>query len=538
MGLLDAPGLSRPAADLRYSASAATKLLGFGVAIANRANQPVDILGLGDSVMEGQGVYPGALNLRWASQTIKALRQAYPLQGVTGGFGYKPAWNSPNLSSPAVSGTTTQATNGLGHRSLTLGSAGASVTYTETCTSFKLLLKRTGTDAVTVSIDGSTSTIAAGPTGEYVWTSAALYRGSHSIVITQTAGTPEVEGLMLYDGDEAAGIRYWDSSKSGAKAADFSTVSGGSQAWLAAAAAAGFAPSLVWIGYGFNDAVTNGGNKTAATFKTDAANVIAAVRGQWANVPILLIGNYQPPSRQSPNTRDPWAAYGTALRQLADADPAVAYLDQMNRIGSITTDLYGFLDDATHPSKKGHLYYADQVTDVLRFGIKDTDVVNSPNLKSEYVQLDTPAGTLYGAAGPAIPPAPTWGSVLFADSRNGAALAIDNSGGISNALAKTVSLTGANTIRMAWRYIRTTTGASNVTHVLPQADYANEEHTFKKVDSGTGTLSIQAHTSQTIEGATTKTMTGQWAWITIRSTGIGSASGVGWEIIGQGGTIS
>lgn len=510
----------------------ASKLLGFNAALANRTAAACDVLVIGDSIGEGVGVNTGNLTNRWASQLIASLRGIYPVANVAGGFGYQAAWNSAGVNPPTETGTVTHATNGLGHRSSILG-AGAAITFTSVLpgTSFQLRMKRSTTDAVTVAVDGGTATtITAGPSGEFTYTSAALARQVHSVVVTQTAGTPEIEGLFWMDGDEAAGIRLWDCSKAGAKAGDWTTASGGSQAWLTAAT--GFTPSLVVLALGTNDATT----VSAATFKTNVANLVTAVRGQWANVPILLVGSYQPPSRQA-GLIDAWANYGSALRALAAADPAIAYLDLMNAIGSIAVDTYGLLNDTTHPNTKGHQLYAQTVLDFIRPGLRDSDAVRSTAVAVDGIWLDTPSGTT-----PAVPTAR--GAQLYSDSTNGAILGrIPVAGDICNTMGRTVAITSSqNPWRLAWRYGRVTTGTSAITLTLPPAGNAGQEYIFKKVDAGTGTVIVAGATptgnQQTVEGANTKTLSGQWSWIAVRSTGIGNAAGVGWEIVGQGGTVS
>ena len=507
--------------------SPATKLLGFQAALANRASSPCDILVCADSVGEGVGVSSLSIN-RWVNQFLIALRQSYPVDGVAGGYGYRPASTTVINNAPVTAGATSISTNGLAHRSVILG-AGGSITFTEVCTSFQLRLKRSTTDSLTVSVDGGGATaIAAGPSGEFTYTSAALQRDTHTIVVTQTAGSPEVEGIFAMDGDENAGIRLWDSSKAGAKAGDWTVASGGSEAWLTAAT--GFTPSLVILGCLLNDVLA----VSSATYKTNVANQVAAVRAKWPNVGILLIGSFQPPSRQT-GLVSPWANYITALAELAAADARIAFLNLMNRIGSIPTDTYTLLADTTHPNNRGHRLYAQIAYDFVKMGPRDTDIARTSAITVDTLRIDTPAST--------TPPAPGRGGTLYADAKNGAIIARLGAGSsTNNQLGGSVSTSVNQSWRLGWRYGRITTGSGVVTINLPASGGADQRYTFKKVDAGTGTAVISATTpsgnQQTIEGSITKTLSGQWSTVTVISTGIGTAAGVGWEIESVVGTVS
>lgn len=521
------------------SSKPGTKLIGFQAALANRAAAPADILVIADSIGEGIGMNTANLSQRWINQALNSLRNLYPIDGA-GGFGYEAAWTSYGGSAtPVTSGTTTQANNGLGHRSLMLG-AGATVTFSRTCTKFSLAFKRTGTDAVTVSVDGSPTTVAAGPTGDWVYTSGTLNRGPHTIVVTQTAGAPEVEGCFYFDDDTASGIRLWDCTKAGTAAGSWTTAGGGSQAWLSAATALGLTPSLVILALGTNDAATGAANISAATYQTNMASLISVVRGKWANVPILLVGSYQSPTRQDAALVEPWKHYGDALETLALADSRIAFLDLMATFGNIASsaaNVDGLLNSAslTHPSDLGHRFYAQLVVDFLRAGVADTGLRSVSSLRTDTVNLGTGWSTATSA--PTIPATPARGAALSGDI-NGGIIVVTPFGNVINQLGIVINIsTSQNPVRLAWRYMRVTTAASTVTLTLPQPK-SGQRHTIKKIDSGAGTVVIACAASQTIEGASTKTLSGQWSYITLVGTDLAAGAGVGWEIEGSGGTIS
>jgi len=77
-----------------------------------------------------------------------------------------------------------------------------------------------------------------------------------------------------------------------------------------------------------------------------------------------------------------------------------------------------------------------------------------------------------------------------------------------------------------------TSGAVTVT--LPSAGSINISaiYIFKRISSAANNVTVATSSSQTIDGATTKTLGSQYAWITVQS------NGSNWFIISQGGTVS
>jgi len=69
---------------------------------------------------------------------------------------------------------------------------------------------------------------------------------------------------------------------------------------------------------------------------------------------------------------------------------------------------------------------------------------------------------------------------------------------------------------------------------LPSASglYANALFTIKRINSAANNITVGPTSSQTIDGAATKTLGSQYAWITVQS------NGTSWFIISQGGTVS
>jgi hypothetical protein len=94
------------------------------------------------------------------------------------------------------------------------------------------------------------------------------------------------------------------------------------------------------------------------------------------------------------------------------------------------------------------------------------------------------------------------------------------------ATAKSADYTVTDTDNI--RTILMTTGGSNRTVTLPTAtDNTNRVLTIKKVDSGAGTVIVDGEGSETIDGATTKTLPAQYTFISIQ------CDGSAWHIVDE-----
>tara|TARA_R110000744_G_scaffold327570_1_gene433251 strand:- start:468 stop:1145 length:678 start_codon:yes stop_codon:yes gene_type:complete len=90
-----------------------------------------------------------------------------------------------------------------------------------------------------------------------------------------------------------------------------------------------------------------------------------------------------------------------------------------------------------------------------------------------------------------------------------------------------ISSDGDVTVGAATFYL-VATGSGNVTIGLPAAaTCANMVLSFKKI-AAANSMILDANASETIDGATTKTLGDQWSWVTIIS------NGTSWFIISQG----
>jgi hypothetical protein len=76
--------------------------------------------------------------------------------------------------------------------------------------------------------------------------------------------------------------------------------------------------------------------------------------------------------------------------------------------------------------------------------------------------------------------------------------------------------------------VEVTTGSSVITITLPSAATSGLRYTIKKVDAGSGTVTVATTSGQVIDGATTKTINARYVSLTVVS------NGTGWDIVIDG----
>ncbi|MCF6744847.1 hypothetical protein E9529_11260, partial [Blastococcus sp. KM273128] len=323
---------------------------------------PLDVVVVGDSVTEGRDVGKGN---RWVDVLLGRLRDRYQPAGVPGGEGYVPAYYAASgmVDRFTFGGTPTLGSQyGFGMRANHMPSgAGNSMTTTFTGTSFELhYASSRNTGTITVSVDGGPGTPVATTGTDWTpqdggsWTSPPLPRGTHTVTLTNTSGrTVLVEGISVYDGDEAAGVRLWEAAHSGWQAEDFAQRPTAPQHGQAVAAAA---PHLVVVALGYNDVVAG---FSAADFREYLTTTIAHLLGPDAGPdPSVLVVGY-PPRTDVPASA--WEAYLEAMAGVA-AEQGYAFADL-----SGLPD-FGMSGDGVHPTATGHAQIATALDAFLAAG--------------------------------------------------------------------------------------------------------------------------------------------------------------------------
>lgn len=313
-------------------------------AINNRANAGATALFIGDSLTEGQGA--SAKVNRWLDRFSEYIRSAYVTTGVTApGVGYIPsnyATYGPDspwgpLSSDSVTGTHTYNVSNSTEK-LSLGvrwdlmSAGATWVKNVTGTSVDIWWAQ-GFGSFTYKIDGGTAVTvntSTGTTGKPSLTHVSLgTSGSHTVTITATSAI-HFGGIMVYNGDEAKGIRVVDSGHTGYRTDQFL---GMGATWALVN------PDLVVIELGSNDCIQNA--NSAAVVKANIKQLIADVRASVSkSCSIALLG------MTSASLPSSWPSYVTAIQSIVTDDPTVVYID----MGAMTKTA----SDGLHPNDAGH----------------------------------------------------------------------------------------------------------------------------------------------------------------------------------------
>ncbi|HET7399731.1 MAG TPA: hypothetical protein VFJ94_14535, partial [Intrasporangium sp.] len=338
-------------------------------ALAQRATTPVQIMCVGDSRTEGTGT--SDVSLRWQTRMQKYLRERLsPVPGALFPFipGY-PVTSAPGMPVTIAGTVTRDTTYGLGWRTAKLADSTSSLTFTFTGTSCKVMYtKASSTAKMLIAIDGGaavsveTNSTIVGASNSAVWSSPALTAGAHTVVITRDPATTNsawqvyVQGLLTYNGDEAAGIRVLDSGYHGSSSTFFTSTRNSMEA--AALTAAGGA-SLIVIGMGTNDA----GSTTPATFQTNLLNFINAMRNSAGFTGSFLLLNFTKPNAQTEAT---YAAIGEQMALIAAGDPLIEYLDMRrdmpdNPTPYTATAGLGLYNDNIHENDAGHAWIAGRM---------------------------------------------------------------------------------------------------------------------------------------------------------------------------------
>jgi lysophospholipase L1-like esterase len=327
-------------------------------AVANRNSEPATWVAWGDSFTEGQGA--SSRPDRWIDETLGSLRSTHPTAGVTGGVGYLPSFYAtyaPDstwmpFTSSGGSHTWEDWGGSLGNRIVNM-SAGGYETFTVTGTSVDVLYSRGAGGTFSYRVD-SGAPVNVSTSGSYDPSSHVRVTfatpGTHTVTITGVSGTSYFEGLMVYNGDEAKGIRLYDAAHTGATTNDFT-----SSMWDQAEITASAKADLVTIALGANDYLS--GSQTPAGVTANLQDMIDSIRSKASthsthqpSVAVVIPWDFSAYGSVNGYT---WSDFTDAIRDVAAADSSVALLD-LTSTGSpagVGGGLYA--SDGLHPSDNG-----------------------------------------------------------------------------------------------------------------------------------------------------------------------------------------
>lgn len=336
-------------------------LLRFHVALGMRDAAPCNILALGDSITEGGQAT--ARPRRWTARLLAALRAAYPTRNVAGGEGFlPPQWSDTDIALPppaaVVGSPATDLAFGLGWRCVRL-QPGMSVTWTVAGTSADIHYARGSNSGVfSYSVDGGTVLTQA--TANPAVIDSGVVRvdlgasGPHTLTVAwSSGGMAYIDGVVVYDGDEAAGIRMFEAGRWGYATTSIRTRADQRNAtgFYFDERIATVAPALVIIAAGVNDMST--GVDPAVT-KANLQAIISHLNTITPAPSICLLGYYQ---RQG-TFAYPWSAYQDAYRAIEASNSRVTFYDHSLRLPSYLADPE-LMADGVHPTDAGHAYLAE-----------------------------------------------------------------------------------------------------------------------------------------------------------------------------------
>lgn len=333
----------------------------FHAALANRNTGPVDIVAIGDSVIAG--AQASTLNKRWLSLLRDQLRASYQPAGVTGGDGYLQIDTTYNSPWTLVSTTTPATPSGLGQGAKNFPAAAtASMTFTGTAIDV-FYMKQSGGGTFSVVIDGGAATNIVTSNASEVNGVAqrfgSLAAASHTLVITGVSGTSQVEGVMVYNGDETKGIRIWDGGRTGAT----TSVYAANTKYIGPVTT--IQPSLVVLFLGINNYRNN---QTIGTTGTALSDIALNCRAACTVPPsVLVCAPYLPAIGSGvQGFQNYYNQIYAAAQILGDAD----VLDLYWKFGpAVQTNALALLNaDLVHPSDKGYQFIADAMFGRIRPG--------------------------------------------------------------------------------------------------------------------------------------------------------------------------
>lgn len=324
-----------------------TEMQWFASAMANRANQLVRVVAVGDSITEGYYALtrPATWTQVFGDTVCAAVGQP------VGHSRYLPAAIGGYL--PWTSGGGAAANNyfGLGNWATYLTSAGPGwIERTEMCDRITVAYPKynilPGTlDVVIDSASATTLNQNGAYNGGYTWTSGDLGWGSHTVRLQPAAGSPNVEGVYFHRSDHTTGVQVWQGGHASASTNYFrQPASGSGWAWTDGFHN-GYPPDLVIIGLGSNDLFWGWPGSTTQAYLEQTIDLIRT--GSTTDPSIALVV----PPNNSFNGGD-FTGLRRTLYRTAQATGA-AVIDLLQAMGTDADNSLGYYYEGTHPNARG-----------------------------------------------------------------------------------------------------------------------------------------------------------------------------------------
>jgi hypothetical protein len=354
---------------LRYDS---TNMLALRAALTKRKTTPVDFLVIGDSWSEEPSV-AGNLgdNERWFTRFQRQARNVAQPPLVWGGPGFYGPYSEVS-GAFTYSGTAALIDHaaGLGRRLMRM-SQNATATITVPGTGIDIHYMKGGTSGTfTWKVNsGSETTVDASAVSFDIAT--LQLRAANGIVpgctVTIKATGSGVyfynAGAMIYDEDEAAGLRFWCGAHAGYSTnlinADPYSLGDPNRAWSLVD------PDCVFIELGGGDFLN--GVDTPAQVQGNLDTLAASIRSHCTKNPTIIYLIQPVIAQQAVTPLATMDEYRQAIKEWAATDGQVTVLDMADLFGTMVgTDTYGVtLGDQTHPNGNGWQMIADAVTRLI-----------------------------------------------------------------------------------------------------------------------------------------------------------------------------
>lgn len=367
----------------------------FRAALADRNQNPCSIYVIGDSTDEGHGAGSTAADRMgsWPNALGTLMRDRFKTVGETNsGPNFVPVVTaSPTLPTGwTLTGSWVGVTTGnFGPTALAAKSTAAGDTATYTipvgCTSIDILGVRGS------SIGGYTSQIDGGAASATFFNGAPTQDGAtqritgwstnatHTLQINTVGTSNQLDGIILYFGNETKGIRVFNGGHFGS----YSRLYLPSQTynWIRlnpqpANSLSGVQstiplnPDLIVMALGYNDfANTTNGPVTPTEFLANVQEIVTNARAMLPSkiIPVLYLSKYTPNTVSGSGTNT-WQDYVSTMHSAAIADANGVHLDLTNTmpaVGSTEAATLNLYSDTVHGNKKSYQMIADAVASFI-----------------------------------------------------------------------------------------------------------------------------------------------------------------------------
>lgn len=353
------------------------ELIPWYAGLGGRDTAPAKAVMIADSVGEGYNV-SAVIGGRWGDKVARRLRSSLGL--AAGGAGFIPFYNittKPGLPVTLTGTVQDSGLQGFSRKSIRINDGGTAV-VTVTGTSLDLLYQIPHTSAtMSYQIDSETPVNFDLTDGTATVKDSGIKRitfasgGAHTVTFRRVSGYTwgYLEGVYVYNGDEAAGLHIYADGHHGYRSTDYVTTAPVRTAL--AQRVTSIKPHLVFIALGENDYLKG---LAASGLKASLQTMIADIRAEQVakaapKSAFVLVSAFQADATtEVPGAVEPWANFVTAAQEVADEDTGgigggsgVLHVAMPDVMPPVVGDVLGLYSDKYHPNDRGMTVMADHI---------------------------------------------------------------------------------------------------------------------------------------------------------------------------------